>query len=395
MSDTVIRLVTGEERLSTSHPLTRYAFQPSPTADDLDAVRRRIDTGRRRVHVLFDGDEPRAAAAAIEMTQNVRGRLLPMGGVAGVASHPATRRRGHARRLLTHVVADMRAQGQVVSALYPFRASFYQKFGYIGIGPERRASLPPADLAPLLRLNLPGDLTLHPYPEVAGQVRALTEAAQRDTHGMALRADPGLAEARLADDQWAVLATLDGEPAGYLSYRITGYGGELTVSRWSYRNPAVRALLLSWLARHTDQVATVSLPLNATERPATWVPDAALRVESQMSPMHAPAPMARILSVPGLAGITVGDGEITVALDDELIGGRYTLHGADGTLSVVESPTTEPTAELTGHGLAGMVYGVLDPAELPLRGFGAVSPTAADSLRALFPLDPPYLLESF
>lgn len=389
---TEIRLVEGEERLRFGRPLTAYAFEASPRTDDLTELRRRLSIGRRRVHVLFDDGEPRSTASVVEMTQNVRGALLPMGGVAGVATHPAGRRRGFAREMLTHVLADMRDQGQVVSALYPFRASFYERFGYVGIGAEPRATLHPADLAPLLRVDVPGEVTLARLPEVAADVRAVTEAAQRTTHGMALRADPELAAARADDRTWAAVARVDGRPAGYLTYEIREYGGELSVQRFQYDGAVARTLLLGWLARHTDQVATVSLPLRPVDEPATWVTDIDVTVRSRQAPLHEPAPMVRVLSVPGLAGIPVGTGEVTVRVVDDLVGGVWTFAG-DGTLSV--HPGGTPTAELTGHGLAALVYGVLDPADLPLRGYGTLDAPTADALRVLFPRATPFLLEHF
>ncbi len=386
-----IRLVDADERLRSARPLTAYAFEKSPWDEEL--TRRRASLGRWRTHVLFDDDEPRSTATVIEMTQNVRGLLLPMGGVAGVATHPAGRRKGFARRLLHHVLADMRDQGQVVSALYPFRPSFYERFGYVGIPPERRVTVPPSDLVALMRVAVPGEVALHRYPEAAPQVRELTEAIQPGVHGMALRADPDLAAARGVDDHWVAVATVDGRVSGYLAYQIKAYGGELSAWRFLYRDPAARTLLLGWLAGHTDQVGTVSLPLRPDERPETWATDADLAVASRMAPLHAPAPMVRILSLPGLAGISVGEAAVTVRIVDEVVGGVYTLDGAGGALDVRTGG--EPAAELTGHGLAALVYGVLDPAELPLRGFGTASPAALTALRSLFGPRAPYLFESF
>jgi hypothetical protein len=42
-----------------------------------------------------------------------------------------------------------------------------------------------------------------------------------------------------------------------------------------------------------------------------------------------------------------------------------------------------------------LVYGVLDPEELPLRGLGEVPAGAAAELRALFPRRVPYVFSSF
>ncbi|MGA8112250.1 MAG: GNAT family N-acetyltransferase [Actinocatenispora sp.] len=400
-----IRLVDAEERVRLVRPLTGYAFESSPRDDDMELLRRRMSVGSRRTHVAFDGDDPRCTATVIEMTQNVRGALLPMGAVAAVATHPAARRQGLARDMLRHILADMREQGQVVSTLYPFRPSFYERFGYTGLPPERRASLTPADLAPLLRVPVPGTVELVRYPDAAAEVRGLTEALLPEVHGMALRADPGLADARGETQHWAAVARVDGEVTGYLAYRVEEYGGQLTAWRFLYRDPAARTLLLGWLARHVDQVSTVSLPLRPVDRPETWATDLTLTVQGRSEP-YANAPMGRVLSVPGLTGIGAGDGEVTVRVTDDVVGGVYTLTGAGGALSVkVEGdtgpaapagdPASRPYAELTGHGLAALVYGVLDPAELYLRGYGTVDAAAAEQLRALFPLQAPFLLEAF
>ena len=54
-----------------------------------------------------------------------------------------------------------------------------------------------------------------------------------------------------------------------------------------------------------------------------------------------------------------------------------------------------PVATLTCAGLSGLVYGVLDPDEVGLRGFGAVPDEAANELRVLFPREFPYLFADF
>ena len=74
-----------------------------------------------------------ADASAIPMRQNIRGVVYPMAGVAGVATLPLARRRGYARALVTELLGQMREAGHAVSALYPFRPSFYQRFGDVGL----------------------------------------------------------------------------------------------------------------------------------------------------------------------------------------------------------------------------------------------------------------------
>ncbi|BCJ36726.1 hypothetical protein Athai_42290 [Actinocatenispora thailandica] len=389
-----VRVVDPVEWSTDSVRLTRYAFQPSPAELDTERELVRAKTYARfsRTHVLYEDGAARATAMVWRMRQHVRGRLLPMGGIGGVATDPAARRGGRARTLLTAVLADMRDQGQVVSTLYPFRPSFYERFGYAGLAQERRVRIAPAALLPLLRLDLPGEVTLHRQTEVAGEIQRFeTELAAR-VPGMAVYDDPDGELLATQTPEWAAVARLDGRVTGYLRYTITEHGADLDAHRFLYRDPVTRSLLLAWVARHTDQVASAVLPLPPGETPETWTADADLTVETKVAPMTDAAPMARILSVAGLAGIDAGPGELTVRVDDPLIGGVYSLSGG-GTLTV--TPGGTPTAELTGHGLAALVYGALDPAELALRGYGSVDEPAAATLRSLFPATTSHLVAHF
>ena len=52
----------------------------------------------------------------------------------------------------------MRDTGCVLSALYPFRPSFYERFGYVGLPRARTVTFSPADSAGLMRKELPGEV---------------------------------------------------------------------------------------------------------------------------------------------------------------------------------------------------------------------------------------------
>lgn len=84
-------------------------------------------------------------ATSLSMHMHIRGKRLPCQGVAWVGtskSHrrragneptknePAKNERGIASQIMERVVAKARERGQSVSALMPFRTSFYEHFGY-------------------------------------------------------------------------------------------------------------------------------------------------------------------------------------------------------------------------------------------------------------------------
>jgi predicted acetyltransferase len=69
------------------------------------------------------------------------GRLLPLrvtlgddvvnaGGVAGLATLPEARRRGHIQAMVFDMLREMRERSMVLSTLYPFASAFYRRYGW-------------------------------------------------------------------------------------------------------------------------------------------------------------------------------------------------------------------------------------------------------------------------
>ena len=65
----------------------------------------------------------------------------------------------------------------------------------------------------------------------------------------------------------------------------------------------------------------------------------------------------------------------------------------DGTLTVSRGRTAD--CDLTIQGLSALVYGVNDPAEFAIRGWGNPTPDVQASMRAIFPPLVPHLHEIF
>jgi len=68
--------------------------------------------------------------------------LVPVAGLAGVATHPDFRRRGFARRLLCDTVAHLRGRGTPLSALIPCSPSFYRRAGWERAAGHARTLIP-------------------------------------------------------------------------------------------------------------------------------------------------------------------------------------------------------------------------------------------------------------
>jgi hypothetical protein len=103
----------------------RLANDPRVTGDDLLLAER-------------DGVAV-GTATSYSMNMWVRGRAVPCQGVAWVGTVKTHRRSGGvASQIMAEVIRNGRERGQVLSALMPFRASYYEHFGYGVV--ERRAS---------------------------------------------------------------------------------------------------------------------------------------------------------------------------------------------------------------------------------------------------------------
>ncbi|GAA4454081.1 hypothetical protein GCM10023170_045210 [Phytohabitans houttuyneae] len=393
-----IRRINGDERLTHAFPLQAYAFEASPAPlEDAAKYRGYLPFQEDSVTLVAEEDGTSlAAVSAVPMRQNVRGTLHPMAGVASVAVHPLARRRGHVRTLLTRLLGDMRDGGHAVSALYPFRPSFYERFGYVGLPKRRRVTFAPRDLASLVRADLPGEVTWERIGTGYDAYRAFTLRLAERRHGFAVFPDSRAERLRADDAHWVLTARVDGEVAAAATYRITGFGAEMEVDDLLTTTPLSRTLLLQFFARHVDQVEKVTARVAADELPELWATDLEVVTESRTRIPNMNAPMARVLAVAPLAGTAVGPGRVVVeVVDDPFIAGTYLLDGHGGRLEVGGDASGVPRATLRAAGLSALVYGVLDPDELPLRGFGAVPADAGAELRTLFPRAVPYVFADF
>ncbi|MFG1609551.1 enhanced intracellular survival protein Eis [Actinoplanes sp. NPDC049265] len=389
-----IRQVGASERADVVFPLTAYAFEPTREFGELREKYRRRMRYFEHVTTLVGEEEgvgARACVAAFPMRENVRGRVVDMAGVASVASHPESRRRGYVRELLWRLLEQMRDQGAVVSTLYPFRPSFYARFGFVGMPRRRRVGFAPEGLP---RVELPGTVELRTNAEGFADYLTVLERVCERTHGFALFDELRTAEFGEAEVWLAVARGDDGEVLGALPYEITNFGDELDGRHLLATGPLGRALLLQFLARHVDQVRRCSVWVGPDAVPELWGTDLEVTLEGLVDfPTHG-GPMARVLDMRGLDGMGAGDGDVTVeVVDDPFVAGVHRLVGEGGRLSVTTGGA--PRARLSVAGLSALVYGVLDPVEVMTRGLGQIEYTAVDALRALFPRELPYLFADF
>ena len=394
MTAPTIRPIDAQEMPEAVYPLTSYALHPSPPLPDKEEWTERV-TRRQGVtcFAAYEGKTSVACAASSPMTQNVRGALLAMGGIWGVATNPAARRKGYCRTLMARLLEAMHAGGRALSALYPFRESFYERLGWVTLPQPVKYTFAPSALAPLLETDLPGEVQIALSGEAHDAYQEYVRQMQRRTHGMATFdfVDPASAQ---WNHSWQAQAQVDGKTVGLMLYRLSGKGPTqytLSASRFYYGTAQAKYLLLQWIARHIDQANQVELWLPAFERPETWLSDMDVAPEKGRF-----TPMGRIVDLAQLVGLQTGPGHFQVRVRDPHCPwneGCWRLETANGRLQVRRS--SEADCELSIQGLSALVYGAHDPGDLWVRGWGDPSPETLATMRAMFPPKLAYLHEWF
>ncbi|MCB2202887.1 GNAT family N-acetyltransferase [bacterium] len=388
-----IRTLALDDAIEVFHELNGYAFTPTPPLPDLEEYSERIrKRGGLTFLAVYEDGVPRTVGSARTMTQNLRGKIVTMKGIAQVASHPQARRKGYVRMMMNHFFELFHEENIPVSCLYPFKESFYEAMGYVTLLQTKKITFKPEPLAPVMKMDLPGEVELVRFGEGYPEFRAFLKRLQQTTHGMSLFAQTSTPE---LDDHssWLAFARRDGETIGVMQYALKGEAMAQTLSAFDflYSEPLGKFLLLDWIARHQDQAAKVELVLKPDIQGELLYTNVC---PEQGTLFH--APMGRISVLPALSGLPVGEGEITIRITDPYAPwneGVWRLRGDNGLLEV--EPGDQAECELSIHGLTALVYGVYDPLEFQYRGWGNPNVDQAARLLQLFPPKSPFMLALF
>lgn len=312
--------------------LEAHSF-PSPTRGHLwweDFLVNGPHGGLEALWVAEEQGRPVGACQLLWLRQWIGGEAVPVMGLGSVAIAPTHRKRGLATRMLIAGFEHARERGDVASALYPFRASFYEGLGYGLAGEAHQYQVPPAllpdDKKERMRVRL-----VDGESDEAAMRAVYREAAKRLQTGQLDRTPRQWTHAWGRDDQAAVLYW--GESGEAEGYAIVRYRADLPIDRrfieleervW-LTLPAQRGIY-AWLSTLGDQWREVvyrahpeegfgdrlsepRLPLLSAPGWGLWFPSATLLR----------GPMFRVLDVPeALRRRRLhGDHELTLSLEVE------------------------------------------------------------------------------
>ncbi len=229
--------------------------------------------------VAYHDGAPVGTATSLSMRMWMRGVVIPCQGVAWVGTIRTHRRGSHrfggkgiASQVMDEVLRIGRERGDVVSALHPFRASFYEHFGYGVVERRIEWTLPvhvlPAGSTDGLRFYQPAD-----NDAVHACLYTVTTRGQ-----CGVERSPGRWAKTLSNWQngWTIVdrPKTDGPIRGYLHFttRQTPTGAIAVVDEQVYENTPALIRQLRFLASLRDQYDTVictlpaDIPLNLVLR---------------------------------------------------------------------------------------------------------------------------------
>ncbi|MHA1187441.1 MAG: GNAT family N-acetyltransferase, partial [Candidatus Heimdallarchaeota archaeon] len=165
-----------------------------------------------------------AKARNIPLIQNVRGKLIPMAGISMVATDPVSRRKGHIRKLMEYLVRKMYDDDLTVSTLYPFKDTFYAKFGYVNVNPTTQLIIKPNQLRKWK--TLPEGYSIKRTNDVDSFAiyKKIHEEFFGNIHGGVVRPEKRWKEyGEKSRVKVAVVYNPKGKPEGIVRYSIKGF----------------------------------------------------------------------------------------------------------------------------------------------------------------------------
>ena len=328
---------------------------------------------------LFVADELACVATMFPTTMYFAGTSVPMGALAGVASAPQHRRRGHIRTLLLDGLRRLHEQGVGWCLEYPFDPRFYHRLGW--------QSLPV-----IVDLEIPSNYLFAGKPPAADRVPLTEFAALASIYDAWARRynfcltrvdDPRDAWNRLVSDWWlddpGFLYRLEG---AYLLFALSREEGKtvMSVEDYAYDSAQGRTNLFAFIGSLHGQVDTVRISLPADE-------PVALDHRTRHSASHWPV-QARVVDLAAALGPLRSDSEtvFTIRVRDEWCswndGVFRVATGPEGT-AVTAGEDANVQVELPVQTLPLLLAGLLPARAAVEQGLASGSPEALVELARL------------
>ncbi len=235
--------------------LGEYAFRYKLSETERNHRKERM----KQEHIIgvFDGEVLASKLHLLPQYLFLGGKSMPFGGIAGVATWPEYRRKGHVRQLMNKSLEEMRSRRIGLSMLHPFDIDFYRRFGWELTQYARYAHFSPRDI-PSFKTG--GYVSRIQYDDEKKPLRAIYQRHAKQYGLMLDRNDYWWRNRVLSDDDIIVMSYNEqGEEDGFLIASLSK--DQLTVEEWFYDSLEAFQRLLTWVRNHDSMVGKVKLVL--------------------------------------------------------------------------------------------------------------------------------------
>jgi len=235
--------------------LGEYAFRYKLSESERNHRKERM----KQEHIIgiINGEKLASKVHLLPQYLYLGGKSIPFGGIAGVATWPEFRRKGHVRQLMNKSLEEMRSRHMPLSMLHPFDIDFYRKFGWELTQYAHTVELKPRDIP---SYKTKGNVDRVKYDE---NKRVLHEIYERHAkrYGLMLDRNEYWWKYRVISDDDFILMSYNekGEEDGFLLANLSK--DQLTIEEWFYDSKEASQRLLSWIRNHDSMVPKVILTL--------------------------------------------------------------------------------------------------------------------------------------
>jgi predicted acetyltransferase len=336
-----LRMDDFDERVA----LSQFAFQFRLSAEEI-AERKQTFRPEDGWGVFDEQGHMLSGLFLIPFETWIQGKKFAMGGIAGVATWPETRRHGYVSRLLVQTLETMRDNGQTISMLHPFSFPFYRKYGWEMTADRKQYTINTAQLPP--RTDTPGQVVRIGKPDIALLDRVYSAYASR--YSGTLVREPDWWERKIITKKgiFAVYYNEDDEAQGYVSYQVEDR--KLTIHELVSTNEVSRQALWSYIGNHDSMIDQLTITVAIDDPLPLLIPDP--RITQEIIPYF----MSRIVDAQAFIAMypfaaADAEEEVTLSLTDqhaEWNNGTYRLKFTrDGSAGLERLPQQQHEAGIT------------------------------------------------
>ncbi|WP_102262075.1 GNAT family N-acetyltransferase [Mesobacillus jeotgali] len=248
--------VLSEKHYVESMNLSMYAFQYKVPESDIP---KRLETLKKhRLLGIFEGEELASKLHILSLNVKLGQLNWKMGGIAGVATYPEHRRKGHVNALMKRALEDMDESGNIVSFLHPFQIDFYRRFGWEIISDNRKITIEKIDLTPVRRQS--GNIKRHTEKNHSLDIERVYEQYAAMHSAMLARDSEWWRTSIYGEQTAAVYYDSKNDATGYVLYEIKD--NVMKVEEYVSLTHEARKGLWNFICQHDSMVDRVEVLLS-------------------------------------------------------------------------------------------------------------------------------------